>query len=469
MNVDIMLRNRTGGHLSDFPETRIPARIFIDCTETYLSGFTTGIQRVVRSIVDRADLMSREADVPCTPVVALGGRFYPLSHFPSLQNKSSRRGRFFDAGKALYHWADRVWQRSPFSGRVRGKGDRRKDFSTVNPGSVPSLRAQIKQFGRAVLMRLSTLFLRVRAGEAVKPVPGDLLLMPDMFWGIGDPIRAASDFKKKGGTVVPVIHDLIPLRFPQYCHEGTVYAFCRTLPEIIDLASGILTVSKSTLKDLEEYLRDRFPHRSFPLDFFYPGADILPKGSPSLPVRQEFERVGTEAPFYLMVGAIQPHKAHMVVLDAFERLWERGFTGKLFILGRVGGKGDEVLERIRSSPHLGKDLFVWHDANDAELDVLYRHTRALIMASYAEGFGLPIVEAMDKAVPVIASDLPVFREIAGEHPVYFASGSAEDLQRVLTETQNKGNRAVQEYGRGWIRWDDAVKILLERLAVLYEE
>ncbi len=208
-------------------------------------------------------------------------------------------------------------------------------------GMFPSSRALIKQSGRNVLLGFLSVLLRIRAGAPVSPRPGDLLLMPDMFWGSGDPIRAAAVFTRKGGAVVPVIHDLIPLQFPEYCHEGTVYSFCRTLPDMVNLASGILTVSRTVSRDLKDYLADRFPDRSLHAGVFYPGADMILKGSPALPVRSEFERAGIGDPFYLMVGSIQPHKGHLVVLETFERLWDQGFPGKLFILGRLGGRATQ--------------------------------------------------------------------------------------------------------------------------------
>ncbi len=122
---------------------------------------------------------------------------------------------------------------------------------------------------------------------------------------------------------------------------------------------------------------------------------------------------------------------------------------------------------MRASLRFGEDLLVWHDANDAELDLLYSRTRALIMASYAEGFGLPLVEAMEKSVPVIASNLPVFREIAGDYPVYFTAGSPDDLLRVLWGLEKREKPSVHESDRTWITWDESVKILAERVMEMH--
>lgn len=420
--------------------------------------------------MERANLMSLHVGIPCVPVIALGRHFYPLSDFPFLLENPSRRRRILDFGKAFYHWADGFWTSFPLSRRVESHGEHKRDRRNFGiAGSFPPARALIKQSGRNFLLGFLRILLKIRARMPVRPAPGDLLLMPDLFWGLSDPIQAATDFREKGGTIIPVIFDLIPLRFPQYCHDGTAFAFSMTLPKLIDLASGILTISRSVSMDLENYLTDRSPRHTLPVDFFYPGADMVRNGSALLSVRAKFKRAGRNDPFYLMVGTIQPHKGHLVVLETFERLWSQGFNGEIIILGRLGGKGNEVLRRMRSSSQFGMKFFVWHDANDAEVDLLYRHTRALIIASYAEGFGLPLVEAMYKAVPVIASDLPVFREIAGDYPCYFSPGSPEDLIRALSEMENRDKRPIKEFEKNWLTWDDSVKNLLEKVREVYEK
>jgi len=212
-----------------------------------------------------------------------------------------------------------------------------------------------------------------------------------------------------------------------------------------------------------------FPERRLPVEYFYLGADMGGKKFDKLPIRRELENDLLKAPFYLMVGTIQPHKGHLTVLEAFEQMWKEGFSGKLSIVGRLGGKGDEVMKRLRTSKYFGKTLFVYHDANDTELDLLYRHTEALVLASYAEGFGLPLVEAMDLSVPVIASDLPVFREIGGDYPNYFVPGSSVDLFRVIRKREKGGGSGKERGIRKWMAWDEAVLILSEKLISCYKE
>ena len=125
-------------------------------------------------------------------------------------------------------------------------------------------------------------------------------------------------------------------------------------------------------------------------------------------------------PHFLMVGTLEPRKGHRIALDAFDKLWAEGVDAALTIVGKTGWGIDHLVERIKHHPELGKRL-VWHESvDDAELSRLYSSCDALIAASFAEGFGLPIVEAGHFGKPVLASDIPVFREVgAGAAEAHF--------------------------------------------------
>src|SRR5262249_40144708 len=116
---------------------------------------------------------------------------------------------------------------------------------------------------------------------------------------------------------------------------------------------------------------------------------------------------------YLMVGTVEPRKNHAHVLSAFEQLWSAGADVNLAIVGKYSWNSTEFKERLRRHPCFGNRLFWFEDVRDGELEYCYRHAAALITASYAEGFNLPIVEALRAGCPVLASDIPVHREVGG--------------------------------------------------------
>ena len=108
-----------------------------------------------------------------------------------------------------------------------------------------------------------------------------------------------------------------------------------------------------------------------------------------------------------------------MALRAFDGLWREGVDARLLFVGRRGWLDEAVVAEIANHPELGRRLFWFDDVGDDELAFLYEHSRALVVPSFAEGFGLPIVEAAWRGRAVLCSDIPVFREVGGAGAIYF--------------------------------------------------
>ena len=134
---------------------------------------------------------------------------------------------------------------------------------------------------------------------------------------------------------------------------------------------------------------------------------------------------------FLMVGTIEPRKGHAVVLEAFNQLWQSGHELNLVIVGKQGWMVDAFLEQLRSHAEYNKRLFWLEGISDEYLESVYAASTCLIAASYGEGFGLPLIEAAQHRLPIVARDIRVFREVAGEHAFYFSGTSPEDLACAL--------------------------------------
>jgi glycosyltransferase involved in cell wall biosynthesis len=132
-----------------------------------------------------------------------------------------------------------------------------------------------------------------------------------------------------------------------------------------------------------------------------------------------------------MVGTIEPRKNHALAHDAFERLWQQDSDLLLVIAGKPGRMVDELLKRLRSHTLRNKKLFFFEGVSDSEIAHLFRNAAALLFPSKGEGFGLPLIEAAQYGTPIICSDIPVFREVAGAHVTYVgvdhAAGLAEEI------------------------------------------
>ena len=157
-----------------------------------------------------------------------------------------------------------------------------------------------------------------------------------------------------------------------------------------------------------------------------------------------------------MVGTIEPRKNHKVLLDAYENMLKDDIN--LVIEGYVGQGMEDLISRIENNPNNRKGLWRIESANDEEIDYLYRHAYALSFSSYAEGFGLPLIEAMVRRVPIIASDTPINHEVAGDKAVYFGKDDWKELgDTVLHLLKNEDEyKALVEKTKDYIppTWED---------------
>ena len=201
------------------------------------------------------------------------------------------------------------------------------------------------------------------------------------------------------------------------------------MTESVNFADVIACVSSTTETGLREYVTKHYPWRVLGKDdgFHFPlGSSNLVKGiAPRL-------RNSTRPERFLAVGTIEPRKRYDLIISAFEEVWKRYPEVSLTVVGRPGWKTEwlcEKLERLDAS----NTQFTWlSDAADEELARQYGETDCLIAASDQEGFGLPLVEAMSVGVPVIASDIEIFHEVAGDNALFFKRGDASDLAQLIS-------------------------------------
>ena len=155
------------------------------------------------------------------------------------------------------------------------------------------------------------------------------------------------------------------------------------------------------------------------------------------------------------------------ILLAFERLWSEGSDASLIFFGRGGWRSYDLLMRLRSHPMVGRHLFWFEDGSDADLAFAYRRASALIFASRCEGFGLPLVEAMRYGLPVLASDIPVFREVGGDYPDFFRAGDDRRFrQRGSASRGTAGVGSALRNPKPWLSWSDSAQMLLQKIGAM---
>jgi glycosyltransferase involved in cell wall biosynthesis len=231
-----------------------------------------------------------------------------------------------------------------------------------------------------------------------------------------------------------VVYDLLPLIQPDWFvpfHHFRIW-----VEQIATHCEGLLCISRSVADQLFDWLPKLDVQRSTPLRIghFHLGADIgtAEIGTAGSEPGVEVTRVlRSRHPVFLTVGTVEPRKGHAQALAAFEQLWSEGVEVELVIVGKQGWKVEKLVERMRDHPEAGKRLHWFARASDADLNALYGGCAALLAVSLDEGFGLPLIEAAKHGQPILARDIPVFHEIAGDHATYFSGTSGRDLADAL--------------------------------------
>jgi len=239
--------------------------------------------------------------------------------------------------------------------------------------------------------------------------------------------------KKQGVSIAVHIYDIIPVLYPQYCDEETTLRFMDYLGAHLLYSDLIIANTESTLRDVRALSLeiDRTPIQDVCVPL---GADMPRTNAEEMKNRCTDPRVLglKDAKYLLMVGTIEPRKNHAFVIDIYEQtLQSEGFT--LVIAGRPGWNVDDLMRRIQKTDRTDDRFLYFSHANDATIDYLYEHAFFTIFPSQYEGFGLPIIESFLHKIPVLASDIPVLREVGSSYCDYFALNDKAELHRILLQ------------------------------------
>ncbi|WP_084294624.1 glycosyltransferase [Asaia prunellae] len=277
------------------------------------------------------------------------------------------------------------------------------------------------------------------------------------------------DLRRVGGKVVICVHDLLPLELPQYFPDFMETVTERWFQCVIRVASQIVCVSRTTADMVGFFANalDVEPARPIALDHFPLAADLASsKPSKGIPPNgnQILRRLKTKTSF-LMVGTIEPRKGYRDILDAMRILWRKGGDEILIFVGKKGWMMDEFCAEIEADPEYNKKLYWLSGISDEFLDRLYEETSALIAASEGEGFGLPLVEAALHKSHLIARDIPVFREVAGDGAFYFKGRTPVDISVELQEWVKLHAKGRSPHPRNTttITWQKSTEILLDKI------
>ncbi len=218
-----------------------------------------------------------------------------------------------------------------------------------------------------------------------------------------EPIRRL--LAARGARFVTLVHDLIPIEWPEYARPISVRRHYRRMETVARFADGIIFNSEETARSFRQFLPPG--GREIPMVV----APLAPSLAPSIaePVK------GSREPYFVCLGTIEPRKNHLMLLAVWRRITEElgPKAPRLILIGQRGWENENIVDLLERSPAIRKTVEEHNDLPDAQVATLLAGARALLFPSFVEGYGLPVVEALAAGVPVVCSTIAPFLEISG--------------------------------------------------------
>ena len=245
--------------------------------------------------------------------------------------------------------------------------------------------------------------------------------------------------RQNGLRPIFLIHDLIPITHPEYCRDGEAERHTARIRTALSCAEGIIANSADTLRALFEFCEtNSMPMPEYLVSWL--GVDSI---------QQKSKYKIHKSPYFACIGTIEARKNHILILHVWEILVRKlgSLAPTLVIIGQRGWDANEAFALLDKTGHFNGHVVELGRCSDDITTSILEDARALLMPSFVEGFGIPVIEALGKGVPVIASNLDVFREIAGDIPLYIDPLDGkhwEDAISAYSSTCADRDRQIQE-------------------------
>ena len=335
------------------------------------------------------------------------------------EQMSEGRTYLLDVSRLIWRlWAGRLWTGidrvclhyvEAFGDRSLAVVQRRGWFFILSPDASDKLFRLLRApdaSSRAKLIKLMIPALLLARRSA--PGSGTIYLNVG-HTGLNEPALTAWVRRNKLKAVY-LVHDLIPITHPQFCRAGEAEKHAVRITNLLVSAQGVICNSRATLNDLTRFALSR--------KLAMPDHTVALISGLSLGLNRREKTV--PEPYFVILGTIEGRKNHVLLLQVWRRLVKKMGKGapSLIVIGQRGWKAEAAIAMLDDpSQFIGK-VIETGSSDDLEVVEWLSGARALLMPSFTEGFGLPVVEALQCGTPVIVSDLPVYREIASDIPLY---------------------------------------------------
>jgi glycosyltransferase involved in cell wall biosynthesis len=356
-----------------------------------------------------------------------------------------------DNGQKLYIETSHVISAQTFTGIQRVSWEYCSAFSRW--GGAPIFTYDGKLYG----VRHGTNII-----QEIQIAPGDKLIFPDTWWA--DPeqtVAALRSVISAGGENILILHDIIPFLYHPICNG--VDNFIAYFNDIMCLTSAVICVSKSVADEFIQLMSTQKKpfNPGLRVGWQWHGEDFSLRKPDRKMSRRLTAIFEDKRPIMLTVGTLEPRKGYPVALDAMEQLWRDGVDVRYVIVGVRGWLVSALERRIRKHAEYGRRLFWFDDLNDHELVELYQRARCFLYPSIAEGFGLPLVEAAHFGLPIIASDIPIFRELMNDYARFFKVTSSTMLAYSIREELGASKAKINSPFLSWAETTNLMRMMIK--------
>jgi glycosyltransferase involved in cell wall biosynthesis len=384
-------------------------RIFIDCSHIDFSRQPTGIPRVVLQYIEYGYKWSNKTAVEVIPVITTFSGLIAVRPVPG-------------SGKPAYLDEFEVDSHGP------ARADSMLELSAYYLQSA-LVEANLKPSAADCVTAVHNAFQGLKAEADIQPLEineGDILFCPAYWHDV--PPQFFSRLQRLGCKIVTLVHDILPVTYSKFYQAPWKYEFEANLIAAMRNSDALYAVSQATADSMLE-LAERNGIRGAKVGIasncYHPLVSpemqqriVSEKFMPTLRKAERYDLIREKNPF-LMVGSVEPKKGHIPTIRSFEALWDSGLERPLLIAGRKGWLEESVVHTICKSRYFDKKLFWFEDFDDLDLFFAYYHSRGLVFSSYAEGFGIPMIEALSIGRPVIGYDTLINREVLGEYGLMY--------------------------------------------------
>ena len=250
-----------------------------------------------------------------------------------------------------------------------------------------------------------------------------------------------SILEREQAKFVCMVHDLIPIEYPEYARPGGDEKHASRMRCVAQLADAVIVNSANTGASFKRWVAST--------GAVCPPVHVALLGTQQLPEPSQSPALG-DTPYFVCLGTIEPRKNHLLLLHQWRHMVETLPAQRvphLKVIGRRGWENEQVVDMLDRSHSLQPFVEEINACSDEELAALLKGASGLLMPSFAEGYGMPIAEALASGTPVLASDIPAHHEAGGSTPDYIDPRDGPRWQEAILDYSENGAQRREQIKR----------------------